>query len=320
MNKLVTIVIPTYNNQDVILETLGSIKSQTYQNWEAICVDDGSSDNTVSTILEYIKNDSRFSLYKRNVESKGGSVCRNIGINNAKGDYIIFLDADDLLSSSCLATRVQDMNSNSSDFIVYPNATIREGNVGKITSDSRVRKPLLAYASNHAVWQTTCPIYRTNFVKSVKGFDENFKRLQDVEFGLRCIAASNGNYIIKLKKQEPDCFYRLGDVVTISKKYEIGFSMFPLFTELVHKQRVNTVISKSDFSKVLLCLICSIIIVSSITPQKRPYHEVFSFDYKKDLCLPERVILSLLDIFKDNWTCYKKIAHGIKYLYTRLFF
>lgn len=94
MNNLISIVIPAYNVELFISETLESIRKQTFTNWEAIIVDDGSTDNTVEVIKEYISSDNRFRLICQ--DNSGVSVARNTGILAASGMYLSFLDGDDM--------------------------------------------------------------------------------------------------------------------------------------------------------------------------------------------------------------------------------
>ena len=109
--KLISIIIPTYNCGEYLPETIKSLQKQTYANWEAICVDDGSTDNTLQVIKSLQLEDSRLSVYTRTVLPKGGSHCRNIGLQHAKGDYVIFLDGDDLLTPTCLEERLQKIDN-----------------------------------------------------------------------------------------------------------------------------------------------------------------------------------------------------------------
>lgn len=102
---LVSVIIPSYNRAAMIGETLESVLTQTYQNWECIVVDDGSSDNTRKVIEDYVKIDTRIQLFKRVRIPKGPPTCRNIGLEKSNGEYIIFLDSDDLLDSCCLENR-----------------------------------------------------------------------------------------------------------------------------------------------------------------------------------------------------------------------
>jgi glycosyltransferase involved in cell wall biosynthesis len=91
-----SIIIPTYNRATLIQPTLDSVLTQTFQNWECIVVDDGSTDNTRELITSYIQKDERFRyVYQTNAER---SVARNNGIGHASGEWICFLDSDDLYS------------------------------------------------------------------------------------------------------------------------------------------------------------------------------------------------------------------------------
>ncbi len=94
MNNLISIVVPAYNVELFISETLESIRKQTFTNWEAIIVDDGSTDNTVDVIKDYILGDSRFRLICQ--DNSGVSKARNTGILAASGMYLSFLDGDDM--------------------------------------------------------------------------------------------------------------------------------------------------------------------------------------------------------------------------------
>lgn len=117
---LVSVIIPSYNRDTLIGETLNSIMSQTYTNWECIVVDDGSTDNSIYIIESFCKKDKRFRFYKRHRSPKGAQVCRNIGIENTNGKYTIFLDSDDLLANNCIENRVNYIEKNNGlSFVVF---------------------------------------------------------------------------------------------------------------------------------------------------------------------------------------------------------
>jgi glycosyltransferase involved in cell wall biosynthesis len=107
MSALVSIIIPVYNRANIIGDTLESVLNQSYKNWECIIVDDGSNDKTVELVESYCFNDSRFKLFIRPEEfKKGGNVCRNLGFKSSKGDYIQWLDSDDLLEQNKLEAQI----------------------------------------------------------------------------------------------------------------------------------------------------------------------------------------------------------------------
>ncbi|MDD3685586.1 MAG: glycosyltransferase family 2 protein [Bacteroidales bacterium] len=95
-----SIIIPTYNRAHMLSKALESVHVQTFNDWECIVVDDGSTDNTKELLQQWIKKDNRFRyIYQENAER---SAARNNGINNAKGDYICFLDSDDYFNETRL--------------------------------------------------------------------------------------------------------------------------------------------------------------------------------------------------------------------------
>lgn len=91
---LVSIITPCYNGAKYIGETIDSVISQTYPDWEMIIVDDGSKDNSAQIVREYAEKDSRITLVQQ--ENAGSAAARNNGIRRAEGQYIALLDADDL--------------------------------------------------------------------------------------------------------------------------------------------------------------------------------------------------------------------------------
>lgn len=95
MTAKVSVIVPCYNQAQYLDECLQSVLDQTYQNWECIIVNDGSTDSTEETAKRWVAKDSRFSyVYK---ENGGLSSARNAGLEKAQGDYIQFLDSDDMI-------------------------------------------------------------------------------------------------------------------------------------------------------------------------------------------------------------------------------
>lgn len=102
MKKTVSfsIIIPVYNAECYLKACLDSVLQQTYQNFEVICVDDGSTDHSSNILDQYSKKNSQIRVFT--INNSGPSMARNIGIAHAVGDYILFLDSDDSLSKDCL--------------------------------------------------------------------------------------------------------------------------------------------------------------------------------------------------------------------------
>ena len=303
--KLISIVIPTFNCAEFLPETIKSLQNQTYSNWEAICVDDGSNDKTLQIAIKLAEKDKRVRVFSREELSKGGSHCRNIGVQHASGEYVIFLDGDDTLAPTCLENRLKQIDTTSYDFAVFSMGTMKNGVMGKVITDSRIKKYKLAFASNHAVWQVTSPIYRTEFVRQIKGFDTSFLRMQDLEFGLRAIARSNDNFLICIDDNNPDCYYRLSDGVVTAKKYITGLQQFDKFVCLLHRLEAEGAFpDKKELSTIYLCLAMSSLIVYlrkgvyDIVDYKTVFH---SYSITEKLSFTDRVLyfmIQLLSPFK----------------------
>ena len=119
MNKLVSIIVPCYNQVQYLDEALQSVYDQTYQNWECIIVNDGSPDHTEEVVKKWIEKDNRFKYFYQ--ENGGLSSARNIGLENAKGDYIQFLDADDFLDAKKIELSLEIDTKCDEDTIVISN-------------------------------------------------------------------------------------------------------------------------------------------------------------------------------------------------------
>lgn len=105
MAPLITVVIPAFNRSEKILRALKSVQNQTYENWEAIVVDDASKDNTVKSVQGLSFQDRRISCVLHS-SNKGAQAARNTGIRKALGEWVAFLDSDDEFLPESLAARI----------------------------------------------------------------------------------------------------------------------------------------------------------------------------------------------------------------------
>ncbi len=138
-NSLVSIITPSYKSENFITATIESVLTQTYVNWEMIIVDDVSPDNSNVIIEEYSKKDTRIKLIKLEKNS-GPAVARNRAIEEAKGRYIAFLDADDLWHPEKLEKQIAFMNENDLSFTYSSYDLIDEKNksLGTFITQKRV--------------------------------------------------------------------------------------------------------------------------------------------------------------------------------------
>lgn len=115
-NDLISIVVPVYNAEKTIRQTLVSLQNQDYHNIEIVLVNDGSTDASEQICLEIQKNDNRIILYS--IDNSGPSVARQYGIERARGQYVAFCDADDIMELTMISTLYELMRRNNSQLSV----------------------------------------------------------------------------------------------------------------------------------------------------------------------------------------------------------
>jgi glycosyltransferase involved in cell wall biosynthesis len=298
----VSIVTPSYNRKELLKETIQSVIYQTYLNWEHIIVDDGSSDDLLEMVSGFHKKESRIRLIQNDTGNKGASVCRNIGWQEAKGEYIIFLDSDDLLAPYCLEQRVKIMEQNPDlDFAVFPllvfdmepEKAIYLWNVDKGADDLR------RFLRLDAVWQTTGPIWRKLALSKINGFNEKLSCWQDLDLHTRALLAK-----LRYKKfydQQPDCYYRRHGNESISqqrintpeKLQSRALIINSIFNRLKKEDRII------QYSEELKKLFTGLLISSSKTLNSVFFYQWIRSDLSKDI-LSMRTKIKLLTI----WFCY----------------
>jgi len=199
---LVSIIIPAYNYGRFILETLESVRSQTFTDFECLVIDNGSTDNTKDVIAE-ILTDKRFKYFYQ--ENKGVSAARNRGLREAKGKYIQFLDADDLIQDQKLEQSVNFMESNPSTHLVYSDMRyFKDGNSKELfmnyNCNREDQRPWMKYVSgsgkemmelflkgNNMV--ISSPVFRAELTGEIGYMDESIGHNEDWDFWLRMTLA-----------------------------------------------------------------------------------------------------------------------------------
>lgn len=209
MTTEISIIVPCYNKEKYISETIDSVIQQTFVNWELIMIDDVSTDQTNNIVQSYCQKESRI-VFLTNSENRGANYSRNKGIQQAKGKYIIFLDADDVLTNNCLEKRFAQIHHTNLDFCVFSMGTFyNQIGDSKSVWSPRSKSPLIDFLQHKLPWSILQPVWRKTFLLNLKGFDENFKRLQDVELHTRALMLLDAKY--KLIMTESDCYYRIDE-------------------------------------------------------------------------------------------------------------
>lgn len=185
--KKVSVIIPLYNKEKAIANTINSVLQQGDVVSEIIVVDDGSTDSS-SAIVNGLNNPKIKYFYK---ENGGVSFARNYGLSKAESDWIFFLDADDLLLNDAIELLVSLANK-------YPDATVCSANYYNVKGETKslgskrlkegiVSNPLKALFEFRVVPRSGCTIYSRALLQEVNGFDERISIFEDTEFDLKVL-------------------------------------------------------------------------------------------------------------------------------------
>ncbi len=207
MGPKVSIIIPCFNQEQFLEDTLKSVFNQTYDNWECLIIDDESTDSSTNIAERWCKQDSRYKLFQK--KNGGISSARNYGLNHATGDYIQFLDGDDLLCNNKLDTSLTHAKNNEEVIITSFNH-IKNGK--KLPPFCNLRKDYFTYENILLKWDAdfSIPIHCGLFKKSTVG---------DFRFDDKIIAGEDWIFWLFLyEKRSSTCFineelvvYRLHD-------------------------------------------------------------------------------------------------------------
>ena len=178
---LVSVIMPTYNRKNIIQKAIKSVLNQSYQNFELIIIDDGSTDSTAG-LLKSI-NDKRVKIFNNN-KNRGCSYSRNVGLKNAEGDIIMYLDSDNEWDLEYVKTMV-------GAFIELPDAdALYSGQY--LYKDFDSKPYAVRFASynksllhNHNFIDLNCFCHKRHILNQIDGFDESMWRLVDWDFILK---------------------------------------------------------------------------------------------------------------------------------------
>ena len=178
--ELVSVIITSYHLGEYLWDTIHSVEKQTYRNLEVIIADDGSEDEVTRATLENIEKNTEYRVIR--IKNSGVSVVRNIGVEASHGEYIMFLDGDDIIAPSYIEKCVKVMSLNKKAGLVYSISRLF-GDAHRIRPlDSPKYKGLLIY--NHYFY-VTCLMRKELFLKAGK-FNGNMKKgLEDWELFIR---------------------------------------------------------------------------------------------------------------------------------------
>lgn len=227
MSELVSIIMPVYNSENFIDETIKSVLAQTYKNWELIVVDDCSTDKSHAIVEDYAKHDSRIHLYQTKKASGSPTHPRNIAIEHAKGRFVAFLDSDDVWLPNKLTEQLP-LFENSKVGVVY-------SNYEKI-SEEGVRADRIVVAPSETNYSK---LLKGNVIGNVTGIYDSqktgkvfmqYKHHEDYILWLEVLKqgwiAKNTNSLL--------AFYRIRKSSVSSNKFKVLKWQWDIYTKVEH--------------------------------------------------------------------------------------
>ena len=193
---MISVIIPVYNCEQYLAKCIQSLLEQSYQDFEVVLVNDGSTDSSGRLCDEYAQNDSRFQVI--HIENSGPSHARNEGIRNCKGDLIFFLDSDDFLHKNTFQLLLSTYNTTGAELVigdfskVINNKPTPSGHLDVFTSDTLLdHEDILKYVSKYLSAPNKFPLltqswgrlFKTSIIKDNEiYFDTSLRTFEDVAF------------------------------------------------------------------------------------------------------------------------------------------
>lgn len=218
-----TIIMPVFNHRDEVRTMIDSIRANDFYGWELLAIDDGSEEDTLQMLERYAEEDCRIQVVRRDRQPKGAQTCRNIGLEMARGEFVIVFDSDDYIAPYCLRQRVEMLRKRPDlDFMVFPSGVYVDEmfvtaphpyDFGYRVAEDDVRM----FASRRLPFIVWNNIYRTESLRrNSLSWDTGLLSLQDADFNISAIAA--GLHYDYADGALQDYGYRIITTSSISKK------------------------------------------------------------------------------------------------------
>ena len=181
MGKMISVIVPVYNSEKFLKECLGSLLAQTYADIEIIAVNDGSTDNSAAILNEFADKDNRVKIVS--IENHGVSYARNVGIDNAMGEYICFVDSDDTIEPDALKILFDDITDNNADI---SSCLMNERNHDGSVEIWKGEQPIVKHLEDDEFMYSSCAkLYRKSFLGDTR-FENGRKIHEDSFFIFEC--------------------------------------------------------------------------------------------------------------------------------------
>jgi len=197
----ISIITPHFNDFEGLKKIYNCLNKQSSSSWQWLVIDDFSDKVTRKLVENFFQtvSDNQVNLIL-NTTKTNGSVCRNIGIEHATHERLVFLDSDDIISDDFVSNRLVQVE----EFVVFKNYKIFNKKNEYFSTNTNTSNPLDQFLRANFIWQTTCVLWNKTFLIQIGKFDPNLERLQDVELSIRALFVAK-NY--KIIDNKVDFFY-----------------------------------------------------------------------------------------------------------------
>lgn len=252
---LVSIILIIYNEEKFLVKCLESILNQSYKNIEVICVDDGSTDDSLKILKEYSLKDNRIKVFTQ--KNSGAAIARNYGLGLANGKYVIFLDGDDYIDNDLILQTLKKAEQYKADIVIFKGVAFDSGTGSKGVLNDRINK-MQVYESktfnytdihdkifNSFLIQAWNKLYSRAFIINNEIKFQELKRSNDIFF--TCATLVQASKIILLNKTL--IFYRKGRINNLqSGNDETPLDFFKALYKLMKYLKKNNLYDKTKYS------------------------------------------------------------------------
>ncbi|MDR1207285.1 MAG: glycosyltransferase [Rickettsiales bacterium] len=239
MNPKISIILPIYNGGKYLKPALESVLNQTFKDWECICVNDGSTDNSAAIAGSFASGDARF-VFIDSDKNRGVSCARNAGLDAARGEYVTFLDQDDLIAPDAFAMYMDLAGKYNADMVrgryemvkddfKIPVAPLYDGDPGHTPyGDPKSDFPMVASKRGYGIWVF---IWTCCFRKDA---------IRDIRFNRELVAGGEDNLFIAEVVEKIKNFVQSDAVVVFHRESDISTTLCGFNKNLVQRFAVTT--------------------------------------------------------------------------------
>ena len=234
----VSVIVPVYNTGNYLSHCLDSILNQTLKEIEIICVDDGSTDNSLSILQKYSEIDNRIIILKQ--RNKGGGIARNYGMSIAKGEYLCFLDSDDFFNENLLNETVSVADKTSSDIVIFL--------FQKYNTTSSIY-----YKTKYGFKRHNFPNLLFNYHSNPNNFFQSFNPAPWNKLFRHSFIKKNGLHFQQIKRAD-DLYFTMTSFISAKKIYFLDKSLIYYRVGMLNNCESTNSLFPFDFYKALLAI------------------------------------------------------------------